>query len=80
MHSQKQNLSVEWIYINTVRKQKADEHANNQARQPLDSTVVRNGRSEAKGDAKGSADTHRDSLHTMAPMFTADNLVSFQQL
>lgn len=33
VHSQKQNLSVEWIYINTVRKQKADEHANNQARQ-----------------------------------------------
>lgn len=80
VHSQKQNLSVEWIYINTLRKQKVDEHAKNQARQPLDSTVVQNSRSEAKGDVKGSVDTHRDSLHTMAPMFTADNLVSFQQL
>ncbi len=32
------------------------------------------------GDAKAPRDTLRDSLHTMAPMFTADKLVSFQQL
>lgn len=28
----------------------------------------------------GEGQAHGDSLYTMAPMFTADNLVSFQQL
>lgn len=72
-----ENVSVAWKYINILRKQKADERAGWWL-----STVVRrlhSGLSPAVG-SEAHDGSHRDSLHTIAPMFTADNLVSFQQL
>lgn len=72
------------IYLYTERKQKVDEHAG----WWLSVAVVRlhSGHPQSHTEAQGErwqgseGHAHKDSLHTMAPMFTADNLVSFQQL
>ena len=90
----RENVSVAWIYIYTPSKQKKglmNMLDDDWAWQDLDSTVVTRSRHDMTATHGATRDTHGVGvggvggglglgLAQWAPVFTADNLVSFQQL